>query len=70
VLEGGGRRIALSFDEGYDYAQVYAPAGQDLICFEPMTAATNALVAGGPGLTILEPGEAKRAAFSIAVSTD
>jgi galactose mutarotase-like enzyme len=66
-LQGGGRRIELSFDSGYDYAQVYAPEGQDLICFEPMTAATNALVAGGPGLQVLEPGEKKQAAFSIAV---
>jgi galactose mutarotase-like enzyme len=68
VLQGGGRRIELSFDEGYDYAQVYAPEGQDLICFEPMTAATNALLAGGPGLVILQPGEQKQASFSIAVS--
>jgi galactose mutarotase-like enzyme len=47
---------------------VFAPEGQDLICFEPMTAATNALVAGGPGLDILQPGEQKQASFSIAVS--
>ncbi|MEA2469622.1 MAG: aldose 1-epimerase [Thermoleophilaceae bacterium] len=67
VLQGGGRRIELSFDSGYDYAQVYAPEGQDLICFEPMTAATNALVAAGPGLQVLEPGDEKKAAFSIAV---
>jgi aldose 1-epimerase len=67
ALSGGGRRIELSFDSGYDFAQVYAPEGQDLICFEPMTAATNALVAGGPGLQILQPGEEKQAAFSIAV---
>jgi aldose 1-epimerase len=46
VLEGGGRRVAVTFEHGYDYAQVYAPPGQALICFEPMTAPTNALVAG------------------------
>ena len=67
VLQGGGRRIEVSFDEGYDFAQVFAPPGQDLICFEPMTAATNALVAGGPGLQVLAPGERKEASFSIAV---
>jgi galactose mutarotase-like enzyme len=66
VLQGGGRRIEVSFDEGYDYAQVFAPPGQDLICFEPMSAATNALVAGG--LQVLEPGESKEAGFSIAVT--
>jgi galactose mutarotase-like enzyme len=68
VLQGGGRRIELSFDEGYGFAQVFAPPGQDLICFEPMTAATNALVAGGPGLEIIQPGHSSRAAFSISVS--
>jgi len=67
VLEGGGRRIELEFLEGYDFAQVYAPPGEQFICFEPMTAATNALVAGGPGLRVLEPGETYRAAFEIRV---
>jgi aldose 1-epimerase len=67
VLSGGGRRVEVSFDKGYGYAQVFAPPGQDLICFEPMTAATNALVAGGPGLEILQPGDSKEAGFSIAV---
>jgi galactose mutarotase-like enzyme len=65
-LSGGGRTIEVSFDEGYDFAQVFAPPGQDLICFEPMTAATNALVAGG--LQLLQPGETKEASFSIAVT--
>jgi galactose mutarotase-like enzyme len=66
VLEGGGRRIELSFVSGYEFAQVYAPPDQDVICFEPMTAATNALLAGG--LQTLEPGEQAQAAFSIAVT--
>jgi aldose 1-epimerase len=68
VLQGGGRRIAVGFDAGYGFAQVFAPPKQDLICFEPMTAATNALVAGGPGLEVLQPGQTKRAVFSISVS--
>lgn len=46
ALEGGGRRIEVDFGFGYPVAQVYAPAGEDLICFEPMTAPTNALVTG------------------------
>jgi aldose 1-epimerase len=66
VLAGGGRMIEVSFDEGYPYAQVYAPEGQSLICFEPMTAATNAL-ASGDGLRTLQPGESFSAAFSIGV---
>jgi aldose 1-epimerase len=68
VLAGGGRRIALELQHGYAFAQVYAPEGQDLICFEPMTAPTNALGAGGPGLTVLAPGGSYRAGFSISVT--
>jgi aldose 1-epimerase len=65
VLQGGGRRIELEFLRGYDFAQVYAPPGEELICFEPMTAATNALVAGG--LRLAEPGTRFEAAFEIRV---
>jgi galactose mutarotase-like enzyme len=67
ALEGGGRRIEVSFDRGYPYAQVYAPDDDDVIAFEPMTAPTNALVSGRD-LTLLEPGESYEATFSIAVS--
>jgi galactose mutarotase-like enzyme len=66
VLAGGGRRITVAFDEGYRYAQLYAPAAEPLICFEPMTAPTNALVSGD-GLLSAEPGAEYRAAFSIAI---
>ena len=61
VLEGGGRRIELAFVEGYPYAQVFAPAEDDVIAFEPMTAPTNALVDGGAELPVLAPGESYRA---------
>jgi aldose 1-epimerase len=66
VLEGGGRRIAVGFESGYPYAQVYAPEGQELICFEPMTAPTNALVAGTA--PVLQPGESFSASFRITVT--
>jgi len=66
VLDGGGRRIAVSFESGYPYAQVYAPEGQALICFEPMTGPTNALVAGTA--PVVEPGERLSASFRIAVT--
>jgi aldose 1-epimerase len=66
VLEGGGRRIEVSFDRGFPYAQVYAPADDDVIAFEPMTAPTNALVSGRD-LKLLEPGESYKASFSITV---
>jgi aldose 1-epimerase len=62
----GDARLTVTFLAGYSYAQVFAPAGQEFICFEPMTAPTNALNSGD-GLTIVEPGASYRAAFRIAV---
>ena len=64
VTGPSGRGIALELLEGYPFAQVYAPPGHDYICFEPMTAPTNAL-RSGDGLTVLEPGEEYRAAFRV-----
>jgi galactose mutarotase-like enzyme len=68
VLAGGGRRIELSVGSGFRFAQVYAPADDDVVAYEPMTAPTNALVAGGPDLTLLEPGGRYEAIFSITVA--
>jgi galactose mutarotase-like enzyme len=67
ALSGGGRRIEVAFDAGYPFAQVYAPADDDVIAFEPMTAPTNALVDGGEALPLAAPGERYRAAFTITV---
>jgi aldose 1-epimerase len=58
------RRIALELVEGYPCAQVYAPRGRELICFEPMTAPANAL-RSGTGLRVLAPGERYRARFVV-----
>lgn len=63
----GGPMLTLTFDEGFDFAQVYAPPGQDFICFEPMTAPTNALVSGD-GLKLVAPGGEHRTAFSVTVT--
>jgi aldose 1-epimerase len=68
VLAGGGRRIELRLGDGYRFAQVYAPADDDVIAYEAMTAPTNALVTGGPDLPLLEPGGRYEAAFSITVA--
>ncbi len=68
ALEGGGRRIELAFGQGFPYSQVFAPPGAALIAFEPMTAATNALVEGGPRLPLIEPGERYDASFTITVA--
>jgi galactose mutarotase-like enzyme len=66
VLAGGGRRITVRFDEGYPVAQVFAPAIADVVCFEPMTAPTNAL-RSGDRLPLVAPGERYCATFSITV---
>jgi aldose 1-epimerase len=66
VLEGQRRRIQVEFGEGYPLAQVYAPAGEQFICFEPMTAPTNSLVTG-EGLQTVAPGSAFRADFRVRV---
>jgi aldose 1-epimerase len=67
ALSGGGRRIVLRLDAGYPFAQVYAPADDDVICFEPMTAPTNALCSGD-GLTWVPAGSSYTATFSISVT--
>jgi aldose 1-epimerase len=70
ALEGGGRRIELELGEGYSHAQVYAPLGtgdEPYVCFEPMTAAVNAL-ASGDGLRSVPPGGSFRADFTVRVS--
>jgi galactose mutarotase-like enzyme len=59
--------LKVHFLEGFSYAQVYAPTGQDFICFEPMTAPTNALNSGN-GLALVPPGKEYRAAFSVAIA--
>lgn len=67
TLAGGGHRITVAFAAGYPVAQVYAPVDQDVICFEPMTAPTDALVTDGPALTLVEPGDEYAARFSVTV---
>ena len=66
TVAGGGRTLGVEFLEGYTHAQVFAPAGKDLICFEPMTAPGNAL-RSHEGLRLTPPGEPFTAAFRITV---
>ena len=41
------RRLEVRFEQGYPAAQIFAPAGETVICFEPMAAPTDALRRGG-----------------------
>ena len=66
VVRGANRTVTVAFLEGYSFAQVYAPEGSDFICYEPMTAPTNA-IASGDSLTRVRPGDAYTAAFRIGV---
>jgi galactose mutarotase-like enzyme len=67
ALSGGGRRVELRLGPGYRFAQIFTPGDSDAVAFEPMTAPTNALVAGGPDLPLISPGESFAATFSITV---
>jgi galactose mutarotase-like enzyme len=66
AVSGGGRRLEVRFERGYPAAQVFAPAGETVVCFEPMTAPTDALRQGG--YRSVRPGEPDTAVFSIRVS--
>jgi aldose 1-epimerase len=66
-IAAAGRRITLEFLAGFTHAQVYAPADQDFIAFEPMTAPTAAL-ASGRGLRLVAPGRDLSTAFDIRVA--
>jgi galactose mutarotase-like enzyme len=66
VLEGGGRRIAVRWMEGYDVAVVFAPTVMDTVCLEPMTAPTDPFRGWWP-LRLAEPGETVSGVFEIEV---
>jgi aldose 1-epimerase len=66
AVSGGGRRIEVHFEQGYPATQIFAPTSQDLVCFEPMTAPTDALRRGGYRSAM--PGDWGVAQFSIRVS--
>lgn len=66
-VSAGERRIDVEFCDGFSHAQIYAPTGENFICFEPMTAPTNALVSR-EGLQTLTAGDSFHAAFAISVA--
>lgn len=63
AVSGGGRRVEVRFDAGYPAAQIYAPATDDVVCFEPMAAPTDALRRGG--YAVARSGQPGVAQFSI-----
>lgn len=66
VLSGGERRISVAMEAGFEFAQVYAPAEDAVIAYEPMTAPIDAIVSGHR-LILIEPGGAYGARFSVSV---
>jgi len=67
AVSSGATRIELDLGEGYSHAQVYSPGGAPFICFEPMSALTNALISRD-ALPVVEPGGEFLASFSISVT--
>lgn len=66
-VEDGVRRISLRYDSGYPYGVLFAPADQDLVALEPMTAPTDPLAGHFP-IRVVEPEESQVATFSIIIS--
>jgi aldose 1-epimerase len=67
ALSGGGRRVEVAFGDAYRVGVVYAPADDDVVCFEPMTAPTNPFE-GGFELDRVEPGSSFAADFAVTVA--
>ncbi len=65
VLRGSGAGLHLQLDAGYPCLQVFAPAGRNFCCLEPMTAPTNALVTGAH--PVVAPGARFDASFTATV---
>lgn len=66
-IAGGGRRISMSYLQGYPYAIVFAPGDQDLIALEPMTAPTAPFDRHFP-VRLVETGESFSAVFAISLA--
>jgi aldose 1-epimerase len=65
ALESDEHRLRVQYGDGYPYAQVYVPAQAGFVCFEPMTAPTNAL--GRGACPLVAPGESFTARFAIVI---
>jgi aldose 1-epimerase len=65
-VEGEKEKITVTYGPKYPVAVVYAPQGKDFICFEPMSAPTNAFNADKQ--QNLEPGATWKESFWIETS--
>ena len=66
AIESDDHQLSVRYDEGYPYAQVFAPPGAHFVCLEPMTAPTNSL--GHGTCPHVAPGESFTARFVISLS--
>jgi aldose 1-epimerase len=66
AISGGGRRIEMTFVNGYPAAQLFAPPTDDLVAIEPMAAPTNSLRSGNYRFAVA--GKPESARFSIRVT--
>ncbi len=68
-VQGQSQRITVAYGPKYTVAVVYAPTGENFICFEPMAAVTNAFNLAHDGryteLQSVAPGSEWRETFSI-----
>jgi aldose 1-epimerase len=70
-VEGERQAISVAYGPKYPIAVVYAPAGRDFICFEPMAAVTNAFNLAHDGLCEVQsipPGGRWREIFRISTA--
>ena len=68
-VEGEGHRVSVRFGPKFTAAIVYAPQTQNVVCFEPMTAITNAFNLAHSGAykdaQAIQPGETWTESFWI-----
>jgi aldose 1-epimerase len=71
-VEGAKQKISVLYGPKYPVAVVYAPAGRDFICFEPMSGPTNAFnlhhAGKYPELQSIAPGAKWRESFWVVAS--
>lgn len=71
-MEAGGKKVSVTYGPKYTVAVVYAPPGKEFLCFEPMSAITDAFNLAHTGiykeLQSIAPGGTWRESFWIQAS--